>query len=142
MLVPLVVVTGLAEGAGLLFLAAPLHGMVTMPLLGFFVVLASVRVIAWLEYRRRLAGKTAAEASASLDRAGRVLLIAGSLVPLALAAAMAAGLVTGGWRLPVASAAGLLAAVAGGHFKFTLVTRAGFNQGFALPHLPVHGTRA
>ena len=26
-------------------------------------------------------------------------------------------------------------------FKFTLVTRAGFNQGFALPHLPVRGVR-
>jgi phenylacetyl-CoA:acceptor oxidoreductase subunit 2 len=142
MLVPLVVVTGLAEGAGLLLLTAPLHGMATMPLLGFFVVLASARVIAWLAYRWRVAGKTSAEASASLDRAGRVLLIAGSLVPLALAAAMAAGLVNGGVRLPVASVAGLLAAVAGGHFKFTLVTRAGFNQGFALPHLPVRGTRA
>jgi phenylacetyl-CoA:acceptor oxidoreductase subunit 2 len=116
--------------------------MATMPMLGFFVVLVSARVIAWLAYRWRLAGKTAAEASTSLERAGRVLLIAGSLVPLALAAAMAAGLVNGGLRLPVASVAGLLAVVAGGHFKFTLVTRAGFNQGFALPHLPVRGTRA
>ena len=26
-------------------------------------------------------------------------------------------------------------------FKFTLVTRAAFNQGFALPHLPVRGVR-
>ena len=26
-------------------------------------------------------------------------------------------------------------------FKFVLVTRAAFNQGFALPHLPVRGAR-
>ena len=37
--------------------------------------------------------------------------------------------------------AGLLAAAAGAWFKFALVTRAGFNQGFALTHLPVRGVR-
>jgi len=35
--------------------------------------------------------------------------------------------------------AGLAAALAGAWLKFTLVTRAGFNQGFALAHLPVRG---
>ena len=38
-----------------------------------------------------------------------------------------------GWRVT------LTALAAGLWFKFTLVTRAAFNQGFALPHLPVRG---
>ena len=40
-----------------------------------------------------------------------------------------------------AAAAGLVALAAGWHFKFTLVTRASHKQGFALPRLPVRGTR-
>ena len=43
--------------------------------------------------------------------------------------------------LPLQALAGGLAAAGGALFKFMLVTRAGFNQGFALPHLPVRGTR-
>ena len=35
--------------------------------------------------------------------------------------------------------AGFAAAAPGAWFKFILVTRAGFNQGFALVHLPVRG---
>jgi hypothetical protein len=37
--------------------------------------------------------------------------------------------------------AGLLAALAGSYLKFVLITRAGYNQGFALPALPVRGVR-
>jgi phenylacetyl-CoA:acceptor oxidoreductase subunit 2 len=39
----------------------------------------------------------------------------------------------------LAAVGGLGAALAGAWFKHTLVTRAGFNQGFALLHLPVRG---
>jgi len=56
---------------------------------------------------------------------------------LAVAAVVLAGRVPG--ELLVAAVAGLAAASAGGWMKFALVTRAGFNQGFALPHLPVRG---
>jgi hypothetical protein len=62
-------------------------------------------------------------------------------------AAAGAGGAGAGGALPPALAlalqalAGLLAAAGGALFKFMLVTRAGFNQGFALPHLPVRGVR-
>ena len=36
---------------------------------------------------------------------------------------------------------GLLALAGGAAFKFMLITRAAYNQGFALPHLPVRGVR-
>ena len=59
---------------------------------------------------------------------------AATLVMLALVAI--------GSFVPYAAAAGGLVALASGwHFKFTLVTRASHKQGFALPRLPVRGTR-
>ena len=81
-------------------------------------------------------------AGAALDRAGRVLQLAGTLVPLALVAAIALGAVSGATTAWVAAIAGLAAALAGAYTKLTLITGAGFNQGFALAHLPVRGVRA
>ncbi|HEX5865136.1 MAG TPA: hypothetical protein VF014_12925 [Casimicrobiaceae bacterium] len=57
---------------------------------------------------------------------------------LVLAAAVA---FAGVFGLPIAALAGLLAALAGAWLKLVLVTRAGFNQGFALAHLPVRNAR-
>ena len=59
------------------------------------------------------------------------------LLPLALMALVAAGLLPTLLLAP----AGLLAAAAGAWVKCALITRAGFNQGFALTHLPVRGVR-
>jgi len=140
-LVPLIFATGFAEGAGVFLMTSPLRGTATTSLLVAFGLLVIARAIAWLAYRRHLDGKTAAGATAALDRAGRVLTIVGTLAPLVLAAAIAAGLVAGEALLPIAATAGLLATLAGAYFKLSLITRAGFNQGFALPHLPVRGTR-
>ena len=56
-------------------------------------------------------------------------------MPLALLAS-AAVLPGAPW---LAAVAGLLAAAAGAWFKSTLMLRAGYNQGFALPHMPVRG---
>ena len=68
-----------------------------------------------------------------------MLQLGGTLLPLALIALI---VVVGnsGRQVPLfAAIAGLMAAGAGAYLKFTLVTRAGFNQGFALAHLPVRG---
>jgi phenylacetyl-CoA:acceptor oxidoreductase subunit 2 len=141
LLSPLIVITGLAEGAGLFFLAAPLHGEGTQPLLVLFGALVLARMLVWLVYRRRLAAAAASQAQAALDRAGRWLQGAGTLAPLALIAAIAAGAVPGAEILLVVAIAGFVAAATGGYVKYTLITRAGFNQGFALAHLPVRGAR-
>jgi phenylacetyl-CoA:acceptor oxidoreductase subunit 2 len=132
--VQLLLATSLAEGAGLLLLALPLHGNAWAVPLAIVLVLARAGI--WLLYRQRLAGRLAPRARAALDRAGRVLLIGGTLLPLLLIAASFA--VAG----PVFSAlAGLLAMLAGSIVKFVLVTRAGYNQGFALEKVPVRGGR-
>ena len=140
-LVPLVVTTGLAEGAGLFFAASPWHDAATIGLLASLGVLIAARALAWIAYRRRLADVAAPAALAALDRAGRVLQVAGTAVPLVVIVAIGVGIVGDDADEWAAALAGLLAAAAGAYAKFTLITAAGFNQGFALAQLPVRGAR-
>jgi phenylacetyl-CoA:acceptor oxidoreductase subunit 2 len=114
--VPLIVLTGLAEGAGIALLLSS-H----TPLLIVFSVAVIGRVIAWRRYR-------AAVKADALEPAGKALVWIGSVAALALV-------------FVVPPLAGLAALAAGGWLKFALVTRASFNQGFSLPHLPVRGAR-
>ena len=124
--VPLVVATALAEGAGvgLAFELVPL----AVPFIGLAVL---TRAIAWLHYRAALKD---ARCAATLERPGKMLLLAGTAVPIALLLAS--------YFEPLAIPLAAIAIVAPGwQLKFTLVTRAAFNQGFALPHVPVRGAR-
>lgn len=114
--VPLIVFTGLAEGAGLGLLFAT-EGL----LQALFAAAVLARVIAWLRYR-------AAVKSEALQSPGSALVWIGTALALAL-------------LFVAPAAAGLVAFGAGAWFKFALVTRASFNQGFSLPHVPVRGTR-
>jgi phenylacetyl-CoA:acceptor oxidoreductase subunit 2 len=140
-LTPFIVATALAEGAGLFWMCAWHHRAGTATLLAVFGVLVIARLVAWLVYRRSLGTSAAPAALAALDRAGGVLQWVGTLAPLALIAFIANGYAGEAATLPLAAAAGAGALVAGAWAKATLVLRAGFNQGFALPHLPVRGAR-
>ena len=141
MTVPLVAATGLAEGAGLYWILAPWWGqgnILSWLTLGALLLLRFVLGSAW---RRRLAAALRPAPLRAVDRTA-LGLKAGSLLPLALVLIGAAAP-----PLPSVAAlllqllAGLLALGGGALFKFMLVTKAGFNQGFALPHLPVRGVR-
>ncbi len=134
---PLVLSSGLAEGGGVFLLSAPLHGAASAATLLLFASLVLVRGIIWVAYRRRLASRAAAGALRALDPAGRLLLVAGTLLPLLLLGAGIAGV----FAAPLVALGGLLAALCGAWLKLVIVTRAGFNQGFALAHMPVRGTR-
>jgi len=136
--VALLISTSFAEGAALFWLLQPWHGGGGAALALLFFVLLLLRAAIWFSYRQRLAGRIAARAQRSLDGAGRVLLIGGTLVPLAL---LLVGLGTGVAPTALAALAGLLAAAAGAYLKYTLVTRAGYNRGFALKAIPVRGAR-
>lgn len=138
---PLLVTTGLVEGGGLFFLTAPLHESGSQSLLALFGMLLLVRLLIWLAYRRRLVAAVVPRANAALDRAGWMLQLAGTLAPLVLIAAIAAGALAAAQIVFVAAVAGFAAMAAGAIMKFTIITRAGFNQGFALAHLPVRGVR-
>lgn len=121
-IVPLVVWTGFAEGAGL----ALLFTVAATPLAVFAGALAA-RAITWTRYR-------AAVKAPALAGPGRVLLWLGTVAPVVLSF----GAETYAWAAPVAGVAGF---AAGAWLKLALVTRASFKQDFSLPHLPVRGTR-
>jgi phenylacetyl-CoA:acceptor oxidoreductase subunit 2 len=140
LLVPLIVITGLAEGGGVCLALCPLAGAAwpTALLVGYALVVL-VRLALWQAYRSRLDGAVAPTAALALDRAGRLLQRIGTPVPLALLVLIAVGVPSGAQAALLGAIAGLAAALPGAYFKFALVTRAGFNQGFALVHLPVRG---
>lgn len=138
-IVPLIVATGLAEGAGLFFICQPLHRSGTPWLLIAFGAFVLLRVFIWYAYRRRLAAQAAPRASLALDGAGRVLQVVGTLVPLLLLGLSADSTLPDAILLLLA---GLAATAAGAWVKFALLTRAGFNQGFALVRLPVRGVHS
>jgi phenylacetyl-CoA:acceptor oxidoreductase subunit 2 len=139
LVVPLIVATGLAEGAGLFFVAAPRLGEGSNAPALALGSLVLVRYAAWHFYRRRLTRTTAPAALAALDRAGVYLRYAGTLAPLLFVAALATGAATGVTAAVAAALAGALAAAAGLRLKWVLVRRAAFHQGFTLPHWPVRG---
>jgi phenylacetyl-CoA:acceptor oxidoreductase subunit 2 len=141
-LVPLMVATGLAEGAGgFLVLAGAFSAEAAGPLaIGLAAVLVGIRWLAWTSYRRRLAeGQAPTRACDALQSIQMPFVAIGVLAPLLL---FVIALVLPGASSALAAAAGLLSVAGGWLVKHTIVTRAAFNQGFALPHLPLRGVGA
>lgn len=141
LIVPLLVLTGLVEGAGLLLVVLPGDAARQPLLIALIGVLVLARALLWPVYRRRLAAIAAPRALAALDAAGNWLQHTGSIVALLLIALATSGVAGELLRAVLLAFAGLLIAATGAWLKFTLITRAGFNQGFALVHLPVRGVR-
>jgi phenylacetyl-CoA:acceptor oxidoreductase subunit 2 len=132
---PLLILTGLAEGLGLLWLLAGWAGPERRLLLALAVLVAA-RALLWRLWRLRLARDAAQPALRALDGNALVLHWAGTAVPLVLLVLTG---VSASATVFAAALAGLLAAGAGSAFKFTLVTRSGHQQGFCLPCMPVRG---
>jgi phenylacetyl-CoA:acceptor oxidoreductase subunit 2 len=129
--------TAAAEGAGLFLVFAALAGAGVPAFAGGTLVVAVVaRAIAWSVYRGRVEANLLPAARAALEQAGKQLYQLGAVAPLALLVAGSAveALTTG-----AAVLAGVAALAAGWRFKFVLVVRASFNQGYALPRIPVRG---
>lgn len=140
-IVPLIIATGLTEGAGVFLVLMPLAAPAAMsaaglPVLAALMVLVIVRYGAWWFYRRGLQDNAPLQALAALDRAEPVAIVAGTILPMA--AALAATLAPGFYTV-LAAIGGILAAAAGWYLKWVIVTRAAYNQGFALAHTPARG---
>jgi len=118
-IVPLILSTGLAEGAGLLALVMP------APLI--LAMLVALRGWAWHEYLESLERDGAPMRSYEVLRGCRGwMLWAGLALPLLL---IACGSLLGQFFFAIA---GLAVVATGWALKFILVTRAGYQQGFAL----------
>ncbi len=131
--------TAIAEGAGAYLLFAAFTGALAPQLAAASLVLAVIaRSVAWSVYRRRVEGELVPQALAALEPAGKQLYQLGAIAPLALLLAGGAVDAIAAVTVPLAA---LLALATGWRFKFVLVVRASFNQGFALPRLPVRGRK-
>ncbi len=133
LVVPLIVLTGLTEGAGIALLLQPAQALDRPWLLALAGSLALARVALSWAYQRRLSARAAAALAVPLRWMQRSDVATALLLSLLWASGMAA--------LPLLAGLGLLLAITGAVLKYSLVTRAAFNQGFALVQLPVRGVR-
>jgi phenylacetyl-CoA:acceptor oxidoreductase 26-kDa subunit len=139
--VPLLVATGLAEGAGLFWLLAPWWGQGSSILWAAFGVLLAIRFTLGVWWYARLSRQLRPRPLQAVNQAGHAF-NGGSLLPMAIVLGLLMLPPAPGWAVALQVLAGVLAALGGAAFKFMLITRAGFNQGFALTHLPVRGVRS
>ncbi|MDP3841239.1 MAG: hypothetical protein Q8Q81_01410 [Oxalobacteraceae bacterium] len=144
LVVPLIVATGLTEGVGLLALLTALAGSPHIAWLpAALLVLLLMRALLWRAYRKNLAAHGAPQqALAVLDRLESPFIRIGHwapvllLMPVLLLVLLQPTLAAAQW---LTALAGLIAVAGGWLFKYTLIVRAGYNQGYALPHVPVRG---
>ena len=148
---PVMLSTGLTEGAGILAISLAFPLATSSPALAaVLLALLLSRVICWRAYLSGLRADGAPQGTLkTLQSIDAPLVAIGHVIPAALivaswaAAPAGAGkgsaIITGVQIMIVA--AGLLAVGSGWVLKYTMVRRAAFTQGFALPHLPVRGRR-
>jgi phenylacetyl-CoA:acceptor oxidoreductase 26-kDa subunit len=135
--IPLMLFTGLAEGAG--FLAC--IGAISNPAGGFWplavlLVLVLLRALLWKRFLAALRTGGAPDGSLQvLNRMDARFMVFGHALPLLAVLGALAGIPgRAGWTV----LAGSLVIACGWWFKFTLVRRAAFTQGLALLHLPMY----
>ncbi|HYA65433.1 MAG TPA: DmsC/YnfH family molybdoenzyme membrane anchor subunit [Burkholderiaceae bacterium] len=132
---PLVLATGLVEGAGLLTPLTLSMRSALIALSALLALLAAARLLAWRRYLLALQRDGApAGAIAELRAINPELTWAGGAVPVVLA--LLASAISQPLLLLLA---GAFVVFTGARLKYTLICRASFVQGFALPRVPVRG---
>lgn len=136
--VPLLVATGLAEGAGFVACISTLAAGEATSSAGFaLLVLIAFRAWFWRAYLGGLTADGAPDGALRvLHQLGPRFMLLGHALPALLVVAALAG---APGRAVWLFAAGMLVAMGGWVFKFTLVRRAAYTQGLALQRLPVRG---
>lgn len=139
-LVPLMVVTGLAEGLSVLAIFvvfAGVEGFVMQAVALGLLALIGLRHLAWRTYRSDLGAQGAPTATfKALDNGWSKLSSRHQLLPAGL---IVAGLVAG-WLLPILLVVTSLLVVASGWtFKYILIAKAAYNQGYAVERMPARG---
>jgi len=137
-IVPLILATGFTEGAGLATaLAAVLPGTSPRWLAGALLGALILRRLAWNMYFKAIEASGAPKKAIDVLRPfGAKFEMLGQLAPEIL---IVARIFYGEVLSFFAVLAGVVAAASGWWLKYTLVARAAYNQGYALPVLPVRG---
>ena len=139
-IIPLILSTGFVEGAGLaalIFFLLPAPAVLPRWLVSLLLGALILRRLAWSMYRDALTRRGAPQKTlAVLLPFGVRFEKFGQLLPeMMLLATLLFGDGSGG----LVAVAGAVALGAGWALKFTIVARAAYNQGFALPVLPIRG---
>jgi phenylacetyl-CoA:acceptor oxidoreductase subunit 2 len=135
--IPLMLITGVAEGAGFLAcigaIANPAGGLWPLAIL---LALVLLRALLWKRYLAALRTGGAPDGTLQvLNGMDMRFMVFGHALPLLAVLGALAGIPgRAGW----AALAGCLVIACGWWFKFTLVRRAAFTQGLALLHLPMY----
>lgn len=137
-IVPLIVSTGLTEGAAA---AALLQTAVTAQasdtIVIAFLCLAAVRSLTWRYYRVKLAAEGAPiKALKVIDTFHPLFDYGGNVLPIVL---LGAGLLVYDATIILTPIAGLSALALGWRLKYVIITRASYNQGYALTKTPARG---
>ncbi|OAN46759.1 phenylacetyl CoA [Paramagnetospirillum marisnigri] len=141
LILPLILVTGLVEGAGALLLLAPLAfetGAAPEWVGGVLMAALAGRIFVWMFYRRKMVdGGAPVAAAAVLIAFSGPFTLGGNVMPIVMM--IGAGLQP---DIAVAAlpAAGLAAMIGGWAMKITIVTKAAHNQGFSIEHAPARGS--
>ncbi len=133
LIMPLMIVTGIAEGAGLLLLLAPLALETAVPewVAGVLIAAVAARQFVWMSYRRRMTGGEAPiEAAAELLAFSTPFALGGNVMPMVLAMAVGVMPEMGSAAL---AAAGLAAVGGGWALKVIIVTKAAHGGGAKNP---------
>jgi phenylacetyl-CoA:acceptor oxidoreductase subunit 2 len=137
-IVPLILSTGFVEGAGLAaVLSAVLPGTGPRWLAGVLLAALILRRVAWTMYFKAIDKSGLPKKAMDVLRPfGAKFEMVGQLLP---EITLVMGIFYGAVLPGLTFVAGLVAAAAGWWLKYTIVARAAYNQGYALPVLPVRG---
>ena len=131
--VPLIISTGLAEGAAILSILLIFSNAEQMWLLYLLMGLLACRLVSWQHYRQQLALNNAPRAALKiLDGINRPHVILGNALPLLLLVTI---IVQPALLGPLALLACILATASGWLMKFTIIVKASKVQGYALGKL-------
>ncbi len=131
--VPLIISTGLAEGAAILSILLIFSNAEQMWLLYLLMGLLACRLVSWQHYRQRLALNNAPPGALKiLDDVNRPHVILGNALPLLLLVTI---IVQPALLGPLALLACILATASGWLMKFTIIAKASKVQGYALGKL-------
>jgi phenylacetyl-CoA:acceptor oxidoreductase 26-kDa subunit len=132
-----IMVTGIAEGLGLLLILSFFVGPPPAWVIPASLVALMARAGVWEHYRHRMKSRVPAPAVAVLSHISLPVHLVGHALPAML---ILVTLVAPSPMVPAAAAvAGLAMVTAGAWLKFGVVTRAAFTQGFSIPFAPVRG---
>ncbi len=132
-ILPLIISTGLVEGAALLLLSLLFIDSIQGWALYLLLVLLAIRIQSWNKYQQQLiTGSTPKQSIKVLSNIHTLTLWLGNVLPFIL---ICVSLILANYIVMLVCIASTLAVVSGWYMKFTIITRASQLQGYSLGKL-------